>query len=118
MRKDNVYRFNLQFKARTEVDFRVGEVLEKLGHAKSAFIVGVLSDYILQHPDLTQAEIENSVRERYLTQRLALEEMIRNYVSNHITNIDISHENIDAPSIPDDMDSDISQMLDNLDIFG
>ena len=42
MKRDGVYRFNLQFPADTQEHIRVGEVLERLGKRKSSLVVGGL----------------------------------------------------------------------------
>ena len=52
MKRDGKYKFNLQFPSETEEQIRAGELLEKLGHQKSAVVVDALNAYILQHPEL------------------------------------------------------------------
>lgn len=44
MKRDGVYRFNLQFPADTQEHIRVGEVLERLGKRKSSLIVAALGN--------------------------------------------------------------------------
>lgn len=44
MKRDGVYRFNLQFPADTQEHIRVGEVLERLGKRKSSLVVVALGN--------------------------------------------------------------------------
>ena len=44
MKRDGVYRFNLQFPSDSEERIRVGEVLERLGKRKSHLVVAALGE--------------------------------------------------------------------------
>ena len=53
MKQDGMYRYCIQFRAHTESEIRVGELLEKLGRKKSAFIITALLEYIDNHPEFS-----------------------------------------------------------------
>lgn len=51
MKKDNVYRFTLQFPGKTEEQIQAGDFLERLGSKKSKFLVSIICDYLRANPD-------------------------------------------------------------------
>lgn len=119
MKKDGKYRFTLQFGADTEEQVRVGEFLESLGNKKSAVMVDVLNGYLLSHPELQKGncKIEVKVTSSYNQDRM--EQIIRQIVEERIAKLQlIEIQSEDAQSeIPETMEDDIAQMLDNLDLF-
>lgn len=52
MRRDDKFRFSLQWSADTQERQQVGDLLERLGNKKSDFIVMAVTDYIQQHPEI------------------------------------------------------------------
>lgn len=119
MKKDGKYRFTLQFGADSEEQIRVGEFLESLGNKKSAVMVDVLNEYLLSHPELQKGncKIEVKVTSGYNQDRM--EQIIRQIVEERIAKLQlIEIQSEDAQSeIPETMEDDIAQMLDNLDLF-
>lgn len=119
MKKDGRYRFTLQFGADSEEQIRVGEFLESLGNKKSAVMVDVLNEYLLSRPDLqkTHGKIEVKVASHYNQDRI--EQMIRQIVEERITRLQLTgiQEEVSRDEIPETMEDDIAQMLDNLDLF-
>lgn len=119
MKKDGKYRFTLQFGADSEEQIRVGEFLESLGNKKSAVMVDVLNKYLLSHPELQKGncKIEVKVTSGYNQDRM--EQIIRQIVEERIAKLQlIEIQSEDAQSeIPETMEDDIAQMLDNLDLF-
>lgn len=52
MRRDDKFRFSLQWSADTQERQRAGDLLERLGNKKSDFIVMAVTDYIQRHPEI------------------------------------------------------------------
>lgn len=51
MRRDDRFRFSLQWSADTEEKAKVGTILEQLGNKKSDFIVMAVMEYLQRHPE-------------------------------------------------------------------
>lgn len=119
MKKDGKYRFSLQFGADTEEQVKAGELLEKLGNKKSSVIVMALNEYLSAHPELQKGDckIEVKITSGYNQDRI--EQMIRMIVEERITALQIPSmaEGTSAKKLPDALEEDIAQMLDNLDLF-
>lgn len=58
MKKDGSYRYNLKFSCEEKKNVRAGELLERLGHRKSAVVVEALNEYLDRHPALEQGDCE------------------------------------------------------------
>lgn len=52
LRRDDRFRFSLQWSADTEEKARVGTLLERMGNKKSDFIVMAVVDYLERHPEM------------------------------------------------------------------
>ena len=52
LRRDDRFRFSLQWSADTEEKARVGTLLERIGNKKSDFIVMAVVDYLERHPEM------------------------------------------------------------------
>ena len=77
MKRDGVYRFNLQFPADTQEHIRVGEVLERLGKRKSSLIVAALGEYLDRHPQWETPEVRIKIEQQSALTREKLEELVR-----------------------------------------
>ena len=77
MKRDGVYRFNLQFPADTEERIRVGEVLERLGKRKSSLVVAALGEYLDRHPHWEAPEVRLKIEQQVALNRDKLEEIVR-----------------------------------------
>lgn len=55
MRKDDKFRFSLQWNADSEEKLQTGVLLERLGNKKSDFIVVAVTEYIRRHPEVAAA---------------------------------------------------------------
>ena len=116
MRKDGKYRFTLQFGADSEDQIRVGELLEKLGNRKSMIIVSALSDYINAHPELQSGYSRIEVKVAPAFDRNQMERLIRSIVEEKLSELHtIADTSMSGTS--EDLEEDITQMLDNLNIF-
>ena len=116
MRKDGKYRFTLQFSANSEEQIRVGELLEKLGNRKSTIIVSALSDYINAHPELQSGYSRIEVKVAPAFDRNQMERLIRSIVEEKLSELHtIADTSMSGTS--EALEEDITQMLDNLNIF-
>lgn len=122
MKKDGKYRFTLQFGSDTEEQIKAGELLEQLGNKKSAIIVEALNDYMLSHPELISPHCKIEVKAVSGYNQDKIEQIIRKVLDERIGGIG-QNENQENPrqeqitDIPDTLEEDIEQMLDNLDLF-
>lgn len=129
MKKDGKYRFSLQFPDTTEENRMVGELLERMGNRKSTLIVDAVREYLLHHPELQEenCKIEISVTQMETPENL--ENLIRQLVEERFalycqenstaypSGEDKKKEEMKQIEPSDSLEEDISQMLDNLDIF-
>ena len=116
MKRDGVYRFNLQFPADTQEHIRVGEVLERLGKRKSSLVVVALGEYLDRHPQWETPEVRVKIEQQSAMSREKLEELVRRLVEEKLASLPVSSQEAD-PAVEEELDSDISQMLENLELF-
>ena len=116
MKRDGVYRFNLQFPADTQEHIRVGEVLERLGKRKSHLVVAALGEYLDRHPQWETPEVRIKIEQQSALTREKLEELVRRLVEEKLASLPVSSQKAD-PAVEEEPDSDISQMLENLELF-
>ena len=116
MKRDGVYRFNLQFPPDTLDHSRVWEVLERLGKRKSSLVVAALGEYLDRHPQWETPEVRVKIEQQSAMSREKLEELVRQLVEEKITALPRSRQE-PSPVVGEEADSDISQMLENLELF-
>lgn len=116
MKRDGVYRFNLQFPADTQEHIRVGEVLERLGKRKSSLIVAALGEYLDRHPQWETPEVRIKIEQQSALTREKLEELVRRLVEEKLASLPVSRQE-PSPVVGEEPDSDISQMQENLELF-
>ena len=122
MKKDGLYRYTLQFGSDTEEQIRAGEFLESLGNKKSTIIVEALNEYLLSHPELLDSRCKVEVKVAAGYNQTKMEQIIRKIVDDRIANLQLDGVQTDTkqdqiPDIPDTLEDDVGQMLDNLDLF-
>ncbi|MFR9200097.1 MAG: hypothetical protein ACLVML_04660 [Candidatus Gastranaerophilaceae bacterium] len=118
MKTEDKFRFSLQFGADTEAKIRAGELLEQLGNKKSAVIVAALNDYMELHPELSTGALRISIDSENALRREKLEAMIRDIVREQLSHISIADSTAqELEAIPEAMEDDIAQMLNNLELF-
>ena len=118
MKHDGVYRFSLQFPAKSNEQICVGELLEKLGNRKSRVIVAALQEYITRHPELLSSTEPLQIVVTQGFDPSSLEEFIKEVLERYLIN-SAPYASKDIPQIADTQapDSDIDLMLGNLDLF-
>jgi len=114
------YRFSLQWGVDSAEKIQAGEVLEKLGNKKSAFVVLALTEYLKAHPDITpNGQKINIIVQPNLT-REQVEAMVISIIGERLSNIrpipSIRPDVEIAVSLPEQPDLDI--LIKNLEVFG
>lgn len=80
LRKDDKYRFSLQWSADTEERIRVGTFLELLGNKKSDFIVMAVMEYFQRHPEVVAPGAKIKITYQPLQTKEQLMETVRGMV--------------------------------------
>lgn len=122
MKKDDKYRFSLQFCSGTEEQTQAGELLERLGNKKSTVVVAALTAYIKNHPELEAKNAKVNLCISQEIKRESLENMIREiveerfseYIQNSNEETSGSLSNIPSAEV---LQSDIADMISNLNLF-
>ena len=122
MKKDGKYRFSLQFSDDTAEGRKAGELLESYGNRKSMIIVAALNEYLVAHPELDQENCSVEVSVTPLVSPDELERMVRRVVEERISgkqlqNISFDEQEGKGETYLKELETDVSQMLDNLDFF-
>lgn len=93
--------------------------MEQLGNRKSAVVVEAVNAYLLERPELLDADRRIQVKVESNMAPDRLEQMIRRIVEERISAIGIT-ETVTGETmaqVSDTLEADVAQMLDNLDIF-
>lgn len=144
MKKNGKYRFSLQFSDDTAEGRKAGELLESYGNRKSMIIVAALNEYMDAHPELNQENCSVQVSVTPLASPDELERMVRRVVEeringrqfqsapslNNSSSIEMAavgnpaeqttsfdEQDGKEESVLKELETDVSQMLDNLDFF-
>lgn len=119
MIKDGKYRFSLQFGMDSEEQIKAGELLERLGNKKSSVVVAALNEYLSAHPELQNQGCKIEVRIASGYNQGKIEQMIRSMVEEKIAALQLpsAAAKTAVEEIPDTLEEDVAQMLDNLDLF-
>lgn len=119
MKKDGKYRYSLQFGSDSAEEVRAGELLERLGNKKSAIVVAALNAYISVHPDLESPHCKIEIKMEPGYNRESIKEMVRTMVEEKLRELPATQLTADSSgkATVDFLDEDVTQMLDNLDLF-
>ena len=114
MKKDNVYRFTLQFPGKTEEQIQAGEFLERLGSKKSKFLVNVVSEYLQTHPEA----MESNPKIHLETVRFSRDEL-KSILQELLAERGYNIESMTKPDNQTEFSNneDVDDMLANLDLF-
>lgn len=126
MKKDGKYRFSLQFPADSEEQTHAGELLDRLGNRKSIVVVAALNEYLAAHPELLGPDRRVEIQLRHRYGRAEIEALIRAILAERLTDPQTASPAL-TPTKPyaelkvsaetESMQTDIAQMLENLDAF-
>lgn len=114
MKKDGIYRFSLQFGANTEEQIRAGELLERLGNKKSQIIVVALNEYMAVHPELGHRDCKLEIKSSPAYDEEYIKQVIEDILQQKFGNMQMENN---TEMIQENIAYDISQMLDNIDLF-
>lgn len=114
MKKDGIYRFSLQFRAGTEEQIRAGELLERLGNKKSQIIVAALNEYMAAHPELENRDCKINIKTSPVYDEEQIKQIIEDIMQQKFGNVQMEDN---AETIQENTVDDISQMLNNIDLF-
>ena len=121
---DKKYRFSLQWSNETFEKEQVGELIKRLGHRKSEFIVMAVSTYLNEHPEVLEDFQKLQVIIRKNVPKKQIELMIRSIIAEKMAGDEIvctkkmiatdKSLNLSEAEV---RDIDVDKMLDNLDLF-
>lgn len=116
MKQDGMYRYCIQFRAHTESEIRVGELLEKLGRKKSAFIIAASLEYMDNHPEFSDGSQSHvTINTMSLD---TLEAHISRLIEEKLRGIQLPpHSESITPEQAEEVSQDIMDMLDDLNLF-
>ena len=122
MKTPDGYRFSLQFRASSPAYIRAGEMLERLKHKKSDFIVKAVCEYLERHPELEAGKAVQIHIRRELFRRDELEKIVRSMIRQYVSTAGLAQppevQPQPPPAVPQQtVDAAVSMMLDNLDEF-
>lgn len=118
MKKDDSYRFNLLFKADSDIAEKVGAFLEGAGNKKSKIVVSAVAEYLENHPEILNNRTEQTPRALY---QAGLEKIVKSIVMSTIGELKLdsafftTQETTDI--ISDAVDDNVMTLLDNLSFF-
>ena len=122
MKSGGTYRFSLSWPMDTQERILAGEFLNKLGNKKSRFLVQLVCEYLNANPRVMDSKESIKLIVESTPVGDALVDMIRNIVQSEMANKtlitdgqQLTTSNSDHPLAEDD--TDIENMLDNLDFF-
>ena len=122
LRKDNKFRFHLQWEADTQERIQVGTFLEQLGNRKSVVVIEALKQYMLDHPEILPSaskvviQIHASNTEAQILEKV--QSMIDASVDRRMANLTIMPANgpgTEEAASPSETDMD--EILQNLELF-
>ena len=125
MKDGRIYRYNIQFPRKTDLEVRAGEFLETLGRRKSAVIIAALNEYLDHHPELLDGS-----HSKICVSSLSLQDLegkIQAMIEERLKSIDrtpspTKAEHPESLSISDHQETgsvcqDVMDMLDDLELF-
>ena len=123
LRRDDRFRFSLQWSADTEEKAKVGAFLERLGNKKSDFIVLAVVDYLQRHPEMEilGAKIKITCQPLHTKEQLLamVREMVKTSVGEFLSgNTVASTQSSQPPEMPlGPSEQDIDAMVASLKLF-
>ena len=123
LRRDDRFRFSLQWSADTEEKAKVGALLERLGNKKSDFIVLAVVEYLQRHPEMEMPGAKIKITYQALHTREQLLAMVRDMVKTSVGeflsgNTVASTQRSQPPEMPlGPSEQDIDAMVASLKLF-
>ena len=107
MRKNGKYRFSLQFPAETEEQIQAGELL--------AVVVAALGEYLAAHPALSSPQCKVEIKAVQSLSPEQLKEMVQKMLDERLID---AKDKRNLGEVAVEGDNNITEMLNNMDIFG
>lgn len=118
MKTADKYRFSLQWGAESEEKAQAGEFLESLGNRKSELVVLAVTEYLDNHPEILRS---GGRRETSVKPGLTLEQVrtvVQTMIEEKLSGVPVKkRESTDASAGLPVNESDLNEMLNNLDLF-
>ena len=117
MKKDNMYRYCIQFTGKTGAEKRAGEFLEMLGRRKSSVIITALNEYLDRNPDAMSSGTQSHIKVSSVDMT-QLESRIRQMIEERLAGIDlgVASSQREKESVQE-VSQDIMDMLGDLELF-
>lgn len=123
LRRDDKFRFSLQWSADTEEKAKVGSLLEQMGNKKSDFIVIAIAEYLQRHPEMAVSGSKIEITYPTLHTKEQLLEMVRDMVKSSMSEFmqgravvpSTDNHFVEMPSGPSEQD--IDAMVASLKLF-
>ena len=100
MKKGDVYRFSLQFRAVDDTAIRVGDFLEDCGNRKSPIIIQAVAEYIERHQDeLLAKEMVSKLKSTKLSDEMKsyIQQLINESLASTMLSTRIGTKSQDEP---------------------
>jgi len=123
LRRDDKFRFSLQWSADTEEKVRVGALLDRMGNKKSDFIVMAIMEYLQRHPeaDIPGAKIKITYQSLHTKEQLLamVRDMVKTSMGEFMEGRAIAPvgDNQPAEMLPGPSEQDIDAMVASLKLF-
>lgn len=122
LRKDNRFRFSLQWGNDTQERVLAGEFLEKLGNKKSDFIVMAIWEYLQQHPEAMAPGTKIKIMTQPLFSREQVLSEVRDLVRAYVEEAKLAIPADNTSSAQEAKQTgpsadDLNDMLENLAVF-
>ena len=117
MLKDGKYRYTLQFGPNSDEEVAAGNLLDRLGRRKSIIVVKALNEYLQTHPELQDERTEFRIQVNGIPMDM-IERKIRELVEEKLSGMQLEVTSKPDRNIePDQVSSDIMDMLGDLELF-
>lgn len=116
MKRDGVYRFQPAVSRRHPGAYPSRGGAGAAGKTEKQPGSGGIGEYLDRHPQWETPEVRIKIEQQSALTREKLEELVRRLVEEKLASLPVSSQEAD-PAVEEELDSDISQMLENLELF-
>ena len=118
MKKDDLYRYCIQFPGKSEAEKRAGDFLEMLGRRKSTVIIAALNEYLDHHPEIGAANVDHRVSISTVSMG-QVEAKIRELIEEKLAGLQVvgTSDSVPVSNHIDEVSQDIIDMIGDLELF-
>lgn len=118
MKTSDKYRFSLQWGVDSEEKIQAGDFLESLGNRKSELVILAVTEYLAAHPEVTQSRHRPKIIVKSNVTEEQLHRLVKALIDERLSNPAFSASELNE-SVSEKIvnETDIDEMLKNLDIF-